>query len=213
MHDRIIQKAASEGWTDLEVINGQVWGYCNTTDVMPQPYETGLPSRLSPAQGWAVIEQTQRIFRSPHSCVELRNNLRSIGPDLNLGLAMAGTRGEQPKRLQIEYSSPLMSLRETRGSATLIIDGEHMQGLVTRFQSGVLSCEHFHCNRIPTPLIGKLEDRYRINDPFEAELIIDRDIEHSGIRNVGILNFSINFTCREIIASTKIAILSWRKKQ
>jgi hypothetical protein len=38
MSDRIIAKAQSEGWTDLFINEGKVWGYRQPSDVMPQQY-------------------------------------------------------------------------------------------------------------------------------------------------------------------------------
>jgi hypothetical protein len=38
MSDRIFAKAQSEGWTDLFVNEGKVWGYQHPSDVMPQQY-------------------------------------------------------------------------------------------------------------------------------------------------------------------------------
>lgn len=38
MSDRLFVKAQSEGWTDLFLNDGKVWGYRDPADVMPLPY-------------------------------------------------------------------------------------------------------------------------------------------------------------------------------
>jgi hypothetical protein len=38
MSDRLFTKAQSEGWTDLFINDGKVWGYRDAADVMPQQY-------------------------------------------------------------------------------------------------------------------------------------------------------------------------------
>jgi hypothetical protein len=127
MSDRIFAKAQSEGWTDLFINEGKVWGYRQSSDVMPQQYREQR-IELSEIGNWHYrIGAVGPQYFSCDAALQI-NNAALIGQYSTVssrrglpGYVIETFRCDQISDLALNEISPHLYNRE-RFAATLIFN-------------------------------------------------------------------------------------------